>query len=440
MSMRKSELLLAMGLSLILVFSLAACGTNGADESEADSGDDPASGSDSEDVTLNFWVFGATNYEELAKEYEEQNPGVKIKVVTAETDDHHNSLFTALSAGSGAPDAAMLEIDQLDRFKEAQDSFANLYDLGARDVQDKYLDWKWKIGENSEGDFLFGLPTDIGPKAMYYRVDVFEEAGLPTEPDEVEQLIQTKEDFQQVGEQIKEKTGKPMVDSMEMAYRAIIDGAEQSFFDEEGNLLIENEGNAVRQAFDFAVEMNDRGLVGEYEMWTPEWGNAVNNGDFAVEMGAAWLKGWMAGNAPDAAGQFRVATLPTEFAGNWGGSYIAIPGETDHPEETYAFVEWLVSPENQLKSFTSEAGLFPSSPEVYEMEAFKNTADEFFGGQSTAQYFAQAAEDISFIYKGPDYMSAHNEILAALTNAQQGADPDSEWEAAVERIKTVISR
>nr|WP_244513476.1 ABC transporter substrate-binding protein [Oceanobacillus limi] len=402
-------------------------------------GDDDSASGDGE-VTLDFWVFGATNYEDLAKEYEEENPGVKIKVRTAETEEHHNGLFTALSAGSGAPDIAMLEVDQLDRFKDAQDRFANLYDLGAEDVQGKYLDWKWKIGENSDGDFLFGLPTDIGPKAMFYRIDVFEEAGLPTEPTEVEELIQSKEDFMQVGKQIKENTGKPMVDSMEMAYRAIIDGAEQSFFNQEGDLLIENEGNSVKQAYDLAVEMHEQGLVGEYTMWTPEWGNAVNNGDFAVEMGAAWLKGWMMGNAPDAAGKFRVATLPAEFAGNWGGSYISIPDETDHPEEAYAFVEWLVSPESQLKSFQSEAGLFPSSPEVYEMEDFQNTTDEFFGGQSTAQYFAKATEDISFIYKGPDYVSVHNEVLNALENVQQGADAEEEWDAAVERIKGVINR
>jgi cellobiose transport system substrate-binding protein len=425
--MKRSKMLWPVGMVLFLAIILMACG-------------DGEKASKDGKITLDFWVFGATNYESLAKEYEDENPGIKINVRTAETEEHHNGLFTSLSAGSGAPDIAMLEVDQLDRFKEAEDRFANLYDLGAGDVQDKYLDWKWKIGENSEGDFLFGLPTDIGPKAMYYRVDVFEAAGLPTEPDEVEALIQTKEDFLTVGTQIKEKTGKPMVDSMEMAYRAIIDGAEQSFFDEDGNLLIENDGNFVKKAYDLAVEMNELGFVGEYSMWTPEWGNAVNNGDFAVELGAAWLKGWMLGNAPDANGKFRIATLPAEFAGNWGGSYLSIPKETKHPEEAYAFVEWLVSPENQLKSFQSEAGLFPSSPEVYDMEEFKNTTDDFFGGQSTAQYFAKATQDISAIYKGTNYVSAHNEILTALQNVQQGADPEKEWEEAVERIKGVISR
>lgn len=157
----------------MLVFSLAACNSN--DSTSGDGGD--------EEVTLNFWAFGATNYEELAKEYEKENPNVTIKVRSAEAAEHHDALFTALSAGSGAPDIAALEVDQLDRFKEAQGRFENLYDLGAKDVQDQYLDWKWEAGANQEGDFLIGLPTDIGPKALYYRTDLFEEAGLSVPED-----------------------------------------------------------------------------------------------------------------------------------------------------------------------------------------------------------------------------------------------------------------
>ena len=162
--MKSFKKLKTIGLSAALALTLAAC--NDKESSESGSSDDP--------VTLNFWTFGATNYEDLAKEYEKENPNVKIKVRAAETAEHHDALFTALSAGSGAPDITMLEIDQLDRFKAAQDRFENLYDLGAKDIEDEYLDWKWKTGENESGDFLIGLPTDIGPKALYYRVDLFE--------------------------------------------------------------------------------------------------------------------------------------------------------------------------------------------------------------------------------------------------------------------------
>lgn len=428
----KLKKLLIASLSILFVLFVAAC----SDSSTDDSGK-KADGK--EQVTLNFWMFGATGYEELVKEYEKQNENIKIKIKTSETADHHNNLFTALSAGSGAPDIAALELDQLDRFRDAQDRFVNLYDMGAKDIKGEYLDWKWEIAENDNGEFLMGLPTDIGPKGLYYRLDIFEEAGLPTDPEEVSALIATPKDFKEAAIKIKEKTGKPMVASMEMMYRAQLDALEESYFDAEGNLMIDESGNGVKEAYDLAIDMNELGLVGNYAMWSAEWANGVNNGDFAVELGAAWFKGWMESNAPDAAGKFSIATLPTEYSGNWGGSYISIPKETKHAEEAYEFVKWLVSPENQLKSFKNN-GLFPSAPAVYDMAEFKEASDEYFGGQSTQTVFAQSAQKIGKVYKGKDYTSVHDEILAALVNSQAGADPEKEWTEAIERIKTKLDR
>lgn len=420
----------ALGTTLALSFTLAACNEDGA----------AGSGDGNEDVTLNFWSFGATNYEELAKEYEAENPNVTINVKVSETAEHHDALFTSLSAGSGAPDIAMLEVDQFDRFKEAQGSFENLYELGAEDVQGEYLDWKWDAGANPEGDFLFGLPTDIGPKALYYRSDVFEEAGLPTEPSEVSAMINSPEAFKEAGLQVLEETGKPFVDSIEMAFRAYLDASEETYLNPEGELLIAQDGNDVKKAYDYAVELNEAGVVGKFEMWTPEWANAVNTGEFAVELGAGWLKGWMEGNAPDAAGKWRVATLPTEFAANWGGSYLAIPSETDYAQEAYDFTEWLVSAENQVESF-QEKGLFPSAPAVYEMDEFTGNEDEFFGGQVTSSVFAEAAQDIdTAVFKGVKYFPVNNEVLNALKNVQNGADPEEEWDAAVKRAQDLIDR
>ncbi|WP_347861108.1 extracellular solute-binding protein [Salimicrobium sp. PL1-032A] len=414
---------------LLVTTVLYACGGN-------DEGGDASSDGK---TTLDFWVFGATNYEALAEDYMEENPDVEINIKNSELGDHHNSLFTAVSAGTGAPDLAMVEIDQLDRYREAQDRFVNLYDMGAEDIQDQYLDWKWNMAENGEGDFLFGLPTDIGPKAMYYHTEVMSNAGLPTDPQEVSDMISTPDEFAEAANTVLEETGKPMVDSMEIAFRAHMDALEVSYFNRDGELLIENEDNGVKEAYDYAVELQQQGVVGEYEMWTPEWANALNEGGFAVEMAPAWLKGYMTENAPDGSGNWRVTKLPGEFAGNWGGSYVTIPAETENEEAAYDFAKWMLSPENQLKSFT-ESGLFPSTPETYEMDEFKNNEDEYFGGQNTAEVFAEAAKEIPAVYKGPNYVTVNDEVLTALRNVQEGGDPEEEWNAAVTRIKDILKR
>ncbi len=423
----KSKKKFLAGLLLGTSLLLGAC-NGGGDESSGDG-----------KVTLDFWTFGATNYESLAEEYMKDNPDVEINVKTSELGDHHNSLFTSISAGTGAPDLAMIEVDQLDRYREAQERFVNLYDLGADEVQGDYLDWKWNVAESTDGDFLFGLPTDIGPKAMYFNVNVFEEAGLPTEPEKVQEMISSPDQFADAAKTVLDETGKPMVDSMEMAYRANMDALEKSYFNEKDELIIGEEGNEVKDAYDYAVSLYEKGYVGNYEMWTPEWATALNKGDFAVEMAPAWLKGYMTENAPEGKGNWRVSTLPSEFAGNWGGSYVTIPAETEHSEEAYAFAKWLVSPENQLKSF-EESGLFPSAPSVYEMDEFVNNEDEYFGGQNTAATFAEAAKEIPAVYKGPKYVTVNDEVLTALRNVQEGADPEKEWKDAVKRIEGLVKR
>lgn len=433
--MKSMKKWLLLGVTLVLTFSLAACNSGG---SEGASNDEE--GGKEEEIELNFWSFGATGYEESIKEYEKEHPNVKIKFKTSETADHHDALFTSLSAGSGAPDIALLEIDQFDRFKVAQDRFNNLYDLGAKDVQDQYLEWKWDGGQNNEGDFLFGLPTDIGPKALYYRTDVFEAAGLPTEPAEVEKIITSPETFKDVALTVKEKTGKPFIDTIEMAYRAYLDPAIETYLNPEGELIADKEGSSVKKAYDFAVELWNEGLVGPTEMWTPEWVNGVKQGEFAGALGAGWFLGWLNTNAPEAEGKFRVANLPDEFAANWGGSYLSIPKESEHAQEAYDFLEWLVSPDSQLKTFQN-TGLFPSAPAVYDMEAFKTSEEEYFGGQVSSVIFAEAAQDIKGApFKGEKYFPVHEVISNALTNVQNGGDPEEEWEKAIEDAKKLIKK
>ncbi|PPA71020.1 ABC transporter substrate-binding protein [Jeotgalibacillus proteolyticus] len=398
---------------------------------------DSSSGS-SDGTELNFWVFGATNYEELAAQYMEENPDVSIKVNFSEMGDLHNNLFTAVSSNSGAPDVTMVEVSQIAKFLDAQDRFYNLYDYGAEDVKGDYLEWKWNIAENTDGDYLLGLPTDIGPSVMFYRKDVFEEAGLPTEPEEVQPLVTDWEGFKEVAETVHSETGKVMLDTPETMFAAIRDQAPEQYFNTDDELII-NESPYVREAYDTTAEMIKAGLIGKNEMWTPEWGNAMAEGSSGALLAPSWMVASIKGNAPDAEGDWGIVQMP-EKAGNWGGSYIAIPKESKHPEEAYEFVEWLVAPERQLQSF-NDSGMFPSAPAVYSEESFLNTSDEYFGGLNTAEIFAEAAETVEPIYMGKNYSIVHDELMTALINvASEGKDPDKEWDEAVKRITSQLDR
>ncbi|WP_270166645.1 ABC transporter substrate-binding protein [Paenibacillus sp. SYP-B4298] len=442
---------LVMLLSLTLIFGLAACssgsgggGTNtppaNGDTNTPKTDDTGSKGSD-EKIELSFWILGTPGYEDLVKEWNATHPNVQIKYqTTGDQTAHHNNLTTALSANSGAPDIFMLEIGFMERFITAEDKFHNLNELGAQDLQSQYLDWKWKQASSIDGSFQIGLPTDIGPTVAYYRVDQIEQAGLPVDPDEFSAAIDTWDKFAAVGKAFKEKTGKPFADLKDLTFNALRDQAtDVIYFSKEDGSFIGDTNPQVRKAYDFTVKGIQEGWIGNWALWSPEWGQATNDGSFGVMLGPAWMAGNIKGNGPDSSGKWKIAQLP-EGSGNWGGAFLTLPKEGKHPKEAFEFIKWVTGKENQLVSFKTK-GLMPSIPELYTDEAFTGFQDEFFGGQATAVEFGKAANRVKPVYYGPLHDQTDTYFKDALQNVmEKKADPEAEWKAAVEKAKKLAER
>ncbi|ASA21110.1 extracellular solute-binding protein [Paenibacillus donghaensis] len=446
---------LALTLSAImLVGALAGCGgnnTNNGGKNEA-AGNTPAAATDkpaatdeatepAEKVELSFWTLGNVNYEDLAKEYTKLHPNITFKVQnTGDQTAHHNNLTTALSAGSGAPDIFHLEIGFMERFLSAQDKFYNLNDLGAKDIQANYLDWKWKQASSLDGSFQLGLPTDIGPTVVYYRTDLAEAAGLPSDPEGFGAAIDTWDKFASVAKAFKEKTGKPFADLTDLVYNALRDqSADEIYFSKADGSFIGDTNPQVRKAYDFTVKGIQEGWISNLMLWSPEWGQGMTEGGFAVVLGPAWMAGNIKSNAPDSSGKWQIAQLP-EGAGNWGGSFFTLPKEGKHSKEAYEFIAWLDSKDSQLASFKTK-GLMPSIPALYEDPAFVDFKDEFFAGQQTAVEYGKAANRVKPVYYGPLHDQTDTFFKNALKNVlEKKADPNKEWDEAVKQAKTLAER
>jgi len=430
-------------LAVALIFMLAACsGGSGSNNNDDSNGDGGSKGkSDKDQIELSFWTLGNVNYEDLAKEYMADHPNIRITVQnTGDQTAHHNNLTTALSAGSGAPDIFQLEIAFMERYISAQDKFHNLNDLGAKDVKDMYLDWKWEQASSVDGSFQIGLPTDIGPTVAYYRTDLFEQAGLTSDPDGVTALINTWDKFASTAKKFTDETGKPFVDSRDLIYNAIRDQSDgEIYFSKADGSFIGDQNPQVRKAYDMTVQGIQQGWVGSYGLWAADWNQGMNDGFFAVVPGPAWMLGNIKDNGQDASGKWRIAQLP-EGSGNWGGSFLTLPKEGKHAKEAYAFIEWLVNKDNQITSF-KDKGLMPTIPDIYDEPEFKDYTDEYLGGQASAVEFGKAANRVKPVYYGPLHDQTDAYIKEALQNVQeQGADPKAEWDAAIAKIKRLIER
>jgi cellobiose transport system substrate-binding protein len=140
----------------------------------------------------------------------------------------------------------------------------------------------------------------------------------------------------------------------------MISTEETIYYDESGEPVWDS-NPAVRKAFDTAAQAGQDGLTAKLAQFSPEWNTAFASGAFATIACPAWMLGYIKGQAGDAAaGTWDVVALPGGVGGNWGGSYLAVPGESEQKEEATKLVAWLTAPEQQEKIFT-DLGSFPSN-------------------------------------------------------------------------------
>lgn len=390
-------------------------------------------------VTLEFWAWDGSVDEAAIREYDEMNPDITVNLRIIEQDSLHDSLLTSFVGGSGAPDITAVGGGYVRRFLVNSENFVNLYDLGAEEVEGDYLEWKFEQAKSSDGETVIALPIDIGPMAMAYRTDVLEEAGIDTDPDEVSEMISTWDDFLALGETIREATGKPLVTNLMQLFDAVVKQADVRYFNEDNELIVESNPQ-VQRAWDVAIRAHEAGLSANISPWTADWAAAHNTGAFAFEFAPSWMVRYLRENSPDAEGIWAITETVPEGGANWGGSFVAIPAQTEHAEEAWEMIRWLMAPERQISMFQREA-LFPSTPSIYDSEEIADWSDEFFATPNIGPVYAAAAERVIPQYVGPDNAVVDAQIEAALGRIEDGVEePEAAWNSAMEEINRQLSR
>ncbi|MFC4335519.1 ABC transporter substrate-binding protein [Salininema proteolyticum] len=395
-----------------------------------------ACGSDDGKTTLTVGLFGDFGFGPLYEEYEEAHPDIEFEERVSEFADHHTNLTAHLATGSGAADIEAVEVSYISQYAANPDRFTDLSELGAGDHEERWLDWKWNQALTADGDRVIGLGTDVGGMAMCYRSDLFEAAGLPTDRDEVSALWQDSwEDYVDVGERYLAASGDShFFESSGNMFRAMVDQAPTGVYANDGTVTADDP--AVAEAWDLTVRAIEAGMSNELEAYTPEWNASFAEGTFATIICPAWMTAYIEDNAPEAAGKWDIATVPGG-SGNMGGSHLVVPEQSDNAQAAYEFIEWLTRPEQQLKIF-EQTGNFPSTPELYDDEAFTSQTSAYFNDAPTGRIFTEAAEAVEPKYHGPlegDIMTMIGQGLGRIEEGSQS--PDEAWDQVLSDIATL---
>jgi len=402
-----------------------------------------STGDTAEPVTITVTTFGTFGYDDLYKEYMADHPNVKIEATNIDTGGNaRTDLFTKIAAGSGISDIVAIEEGWLGAIMEVSDVFSDLRDYGIDDRKGDWLDWKYAQATDLDGRVI-GYGTDIGPTGVCYNGPAFEAAGLPSDRDEVAELLNGDwAHFFDVGRQYQEATGKAWYDHSGFVWNSMVNQLDEGYYTADGELNVE--GNAELKArFDLLGAATEDGLSAAQSAWDWNGGKSFVDGTFATFVCPGWMLGVVQGQIEagggDASTGWDFADVFPGGAGNWGGAWLSIPESSQVKEAAAQLADWLTQPEQQVKQ-SAAAGNFPSTIKAQETLASEATPNEIFNGAPTGAILAERAKGVVAQFKGPDDSVIQENVFGpALSSLDRGdTDTAGAWDQAIKLLGELV--
>lgn len=343
-------------------------------------------------VTLKYWTWvqGAVD---AVDTWNSQNPDIQIdlELIPLGNDGGYAKMFQALTAGN-APCLANIEHRQLPAFI-AEDGVTDIKELAAP-YKDRFVESLWN--SSVYGDAQYAIPNSSGPMAMYYRADLFEQAGIdvPT----------TWAEYADAAAQLAAASPGTAIsafstnDSAWFASLAEQRGA--TWFDTDGeSWIIDIDSDASVEVAEYWQDLMDAGYVRAMPTSADEWYLQLQNDQIATWLSANWGAALLEANVGNTTGKWRVVELPQWEAGasrsaNWGGSATAVLAGCDHPAQAVEFAAWLQSDATSIQKLLSGGAGWPAMADLSEVPA-ASEENEFFGGEVVNDVFRDAVKNIS---------------------------------------------
>lgn len=403
----------------ISALALTGCSAGG---DSTDAGAEAAACEASEgpvELTFTTWVPGMDQVVEL---WNEENPDIQVTVQTGPNGNSgtYQNFFNQIQAGN-APDLGQIEYDALPNFR-VQDGLENIAECeNVAGSADQFVDWTWGQVTFGEEGSVYAIPQDSGPMAMYYRADLFEEAGI--------EVPTTWEEYAAAAEQIKAEgayiTNFPKTDVNWFAGMVWQNGG-QWFANDGESWDVNLTSPESEEVANYWQDLLSEDLVSTLPSFSDEWNASFNEGQQWTWVSAVWGATTLSDGAPDTAGKWAVAPMPqweadSQGAGNWGGSSTAVLKGSEHPAEAAQFALWLNTDPEALALANELGGLYPAAKSAADLDAFAGGV-EFYGGQEIYDVFAEASANVdpNFTW-GPTMTQTYTDVSDGFGTAIGGS-------------------
>lgn len=389
--------------SIMMVGLLAACGSNSSGNGGAAPNGD---GKKAEQVTVEFWTISLQPtfndyFHNLIAEYEAQNPNVKIDWKDYPYDAVLNKLMTNI-AGGEAPDVVNLNTELANQMG-TKDALVDFNQELTPEQKAAYFPGIYSSTEMNGK--AFALPWYTALPVLFLNKDLVEKAGLdPNNPPA------TKEELNEWGRQIKEKTG---------SYGYIFTMEARTLLEENLPFLTEDYKKAafntpeVEEYVKENLQLLQDGVIPKDIINYDKQVQYFASEQVAMSLSSSPFINKIKTAAPDVYEKMVAVPSPVGKAGiRYSNTMnIVVPVATSHKKEAVDFAVFVTNAANQLE-FSKVANTLPSTVESAKDPFFSENDGSVEGVAKTVSAVSlDKAEDF---YLG---IESANDVNHAVTKA-----------------------
>ena len=387
-----------------------------------------------EDGKITIWTwdktFNIAAMEKAKEMYQAEHPDVEIVIEETLSEDIEARVTASMGDTSTLADIVLVQDNSIMRmvmnYPEVYHDITDVYDLS--EFAPAKVAYSVVDGRN------YGIPFDAGTAVGAWRKDYLAEAGYT--PEDLNDI--TWDRFIEIGKDVKEKTGHPMLSGEAGAVDMVLimlQSCGGSMFNEDGTPNLKD-NDKLKAVLDVYQTMVEEGIFVEVNSWD-EFIGTISNGTVVGTIQGCWILSTVM-SLEDQAGNWGMTNLPklegvdgaTNYSSN-GGSSWAIINDSDIDlaldfMKMYQNVDFY----NAILPTTSAIASYTPAKEGSNYTA----GSDFFDGEPIFATIIEFGAQIPASIPSPFYYDARSALSTAKTNYMNGGDLDSELAAAEDTV------
>ncbi|WP_328804052.1 ABC transporter substrate-binding protein [Paenibacillus glycinis] len=382
----KKQVLWILSLMVALVLVLAACSSD--DKSKDSESASDSGGSSSGGTKLEMWTFNElhkTFYDEMAKRWNEANPGkeIQLSVSVFPYEDMHNKLLVALQSGTGAPDLADIELNKFPNFLKGDPQLLPLNDIVEPELNNLV---KSRLDIYAKDGNYYGIDFHVGAAVIYYNKEILDKAGV--NPDD----IVTWADYEAAGRKVLDAAGVPMTTLETSDLWSLMPQVAQAPGKDDLQTA-DGQLNITSPVVSGPLKWQQNLIKSKIAILTPggnhhaeEYYGMMNGGGAASVWMPMWYMGRFTDYMPDLKGKIVIKPMPVWKEGEprsagMGGTGTAVTKTSKNQEAAKAFLAYAkLSREGNIEIW-KQLGFDPLRSDVWNAPELKesNKFTDYFG-------------------------------------------------------------